>query len=185
MTRSGDDTNTTWRICYKGKKGANTRKIPTAGENFTKDRETERKETMTIKLQRPTEAFAALAWVVCTADKLGSVEERDFLYEQVRNLEIFKGHDRIEFQYLLGATFIKVFQTHPGGESSLTEQGVDSLIQAVNATLSPELRVEAFRMAIGLARADELCDAEEALLEQLRRGLEIDDTVAQDILVHL
>ena len=52
---------------------------------------------MAIEFRGPTEAFAAVAWVVCTADKHGSVEERDFLYGQVQNLDI-KNYNRVEFQ---------------------------------------------------------------------------------------
>lgn len=137
---------------------------------------------MAIKFRRPTEAFAAVAWVVCTADKLGSLEERDFLYEQVQGLEVFENYGLVEFQNLFGATFNRVFQTLPHGDLSVTKQGVESLIQAVNEVLNPELRVEAFEMAVGLANADNLCDEEKIMLEQLQHGLEIDDKVAQDIL---
>ena len=160
-------------------------RVPTSEGSILKDKGKERRETMTIKFQRPTEAFAAVAWVVCTADKHGSVEERGFLYEQAHNLDIFKNYGRVEFQYLLGATFIRIFQALPNGEVSITELGVKRLVRAVNEILSPELRVEAFKMAIGLARADKLCDEEKILLQQLQRGLGIDDTVAQDILGRL
>ncbi len=137
---------------------------------------------MAIEFRRPTEAFAAVAWVVCTADKLGSMEERDFLYEQVQDLNVFENYSLVEFQNLLGATFNRVFQTLPNAELSISEGGVESLIQAVREVSSPELRVEAFEMAVGLANADNLCDEEITLLGQLQRGLEIDDKVAQDIL---
>ena len=158
------------------------RRIPTWQGSVTKNERTGRTETVTIELRRPAEAFAAVAWVVCAADKLGSTEEQRLLYEQVQNLDIFKGFGPLEFQYLLGATFNRVFRTLPNGELSIREQGVEGLIQAVNETLSPELRVEALEMAIGLARADGLCDEENALLEQLQHGLEIDERTAQGIL---
>ena len=137
---------------------------------------------MAIEFRGPTEAFAAVAWVVSTADKFGSMEERDFLYEQVQGLEVFEHYGLIEFQNLLGASFNRVFQTLPHDDYSVTKQGVESLSRAINEVLNPELRVEALKMAVGLANADNLCDEEKTMLEQLQHGLEIDDKVAQDIL---
>ena len=138
---------------------------------------------MTIKLRKPTEAFAAIAWVVCSADKLGSRQELEFLYEQAQTLAIFEDCSLVEFQNLLGATFNQLFQTLPNGELVIPEQDVESVIQAVNKALTPQLRMDAFKMAVGLAYADNLCDVEKSMLDQLQVGLEIDDTVAQDILM--
>ncbi len=137
---------------------------------------------MAIEFRGPTEAFAAVAWVVSTADKFGSREERDHLYEQVQGLKVFENYGLVEFQNLFGATFNRVFQTLPHDDYSVTKQGVEILIQSVNGVLNPELRVEALKMAVGLANADNLCDEEKTMLEQLQHGLEIDDKGAQDIL---
>ena len=54
------------------------------------------------------------------------------------------------------------------------EEGNRSLITAVREILTPELRIEVWRMVVGLAHADELCDVEESLLEQLRLALELE-----------
>ena len=158
------------------------KKITTSEGSVRKDKGTERRETMAIEFRGPTEAFAAVFWVVCTADKLGSMEERDFLYEQVQGLKVFENYGLVEFQNLFGATFNRVFQTLPHDDYSVTKQGVEILIQAFNGVLNPELRVEALKMAVGLANADNLCDEEKTMLEQLQHGLEIDDKGAQDIL---
>lgn len=108
--------------------------------------------------------------------------KREILYEQVQGLEVFEHYGLVEFQNLFGASFNRVFQTLPHDDYSVTKQGVESLIQAVNEVLCPELRVEALRMAVGLANVDSLCDEEETMLEQLQRGLQVGDLVAQDML---
>lgn len=110
------------------------------------------------------------------------MEERDFLYEQVQGLEVFEHYGLVEFQNLFGALFNRVFRTLPHEDYSVTKLGVESLIQAVNEVLCPEPRVEALRMAVGLANVDSLCDEEKTMLEQLQRGLQVGDLVAQDIL---
>jgi hypothetical protein len=137
---------------------------------------------MTIRFDGPTEAFAAVATTVVATDKLGTMDERDFLFEQVKNLDLFKGYDKAEFTKLLSDTTDKVYGTLPTDGTSITKQGVESLVEAVKEVLDPEMRVEVFRMAIGLVRSDKSSDEERTLLGQLQRGLEIDDGVAQDIL---
>jgi hypothetical protein len=137
---------------------------------------------MTIEFEDPTEAFAAVATVVIATDELGTMNERDFLFEQVKNLDMFNSYDQAEFTKLLGDAIEKVYETLPLDGLSITEQGIESLVQAIREVLRPELRVQAFKMAFGLARADKLCDEEKTMLEQLQRGLAIDAQVAQDIL---
>jgi hypothetical protein len=137
---------------------------------------------MTIEFNTPAEAFIAVAWAVCTADKCGTKEERDYLYEQVRHLDIFEHCDRVEFGNLMGLAYNKIFHTLPCEESALTDEGIECLIQAVNKILTPNQRVEVFRMACGLAGADTVSEREGALLERLRDGFWIDPEVAKGIL---
>lgn len=146
------------------------------------DAENERGEAMPIRFTRPSEALAAVVWAVCTADQIGSAEERSFIYQQVRSHAVFEDFTLLEFQHLLGATFIRLFQPLPNGELAITEDGVENLIQAVDEVLAPQMRLEAFEMAVGLASADNLCDGERSLLERLQQGLEIDNPAAQRIL---
>ena len=130
---------------------------------------------MTVHLRTPREAFAAVAWLVCSADKRGSSAEFRFLYEQVQGLAIFQGCDRVEFQQLLGTTFSKLFQALPTGELTIPEDQVKSLIAEIRALLSPELQVEAYKMAEALAAVDTVCTVEATILARLRDGLAIDE----------
>jgi hypothetical protein len=137
---------------------------------------------MTIEFQTPAEAFIAVAWVVCTADKCGSPEERDYLYEQVRHLDIFEHCDRLDFEHRMGLAFNKIFHTLPCEESALTDEGVECVIHAVNKIIGPDQRVELFRMACGLAAVDALSEREKALLAQFQEGFGIEAKVAREIL---
>jgi hypothetical protein len=147
--------------------------------SIRKDVGTEEGEPMTFKFETPPEAFAAIAWVVCAADKQGSIEERTFLYDHVQNLDVFKNYSLVEFQIL----FNRVFQILPNGELFITNRSIRSIIQGAKDALSPDLQVEVFKMAIGLAHADKSCDVEESLLEQLRHGLGIYDTTGTSFML--
>jgi DNA phosphorothioation-dependent restriction protein DptG len=126
---------------------------------------------MSTQFKNPAEAFAALATVTVAADQVCTMQERRTLFEQTRHLDVFQDLDQAAFARLLEDTVESVYSTLPWDESSVTPQGIAALVEAARAVLSPELRGEAFGMALGLARADQLCDQELALLDQLRRGL--------------
>ena len=143
---------------------------------------TMKEKNMTIKFERPEEAFASIAWIVVAADKHGSIEQRNFLYQQVKDLDIFKNYSRVEFSQLLGATFVRICQIFPNGDSSGTGKRINSLISSVNKVLSPKLRMEAFKMAVGLAYADGLCNEEKILLEHFQQGFAINEEMTQEIL---
>lgn len=151
-------------------------------ESVSKHQEMEARGMITIEFENPTEAFAAVAIIVIAADNLGTISERDFLFGRVKNLDVFKSYDQTEFTKLLSDAVEKAYETLPMDGSSITKQGIASLTQGVREVLNPELRVQVFEMALGLASADGLCDEEKTLIEQLQHGLEIDDRVAQSIL---
>jgi hypothetical protein len=137
---------------------------------------------MMIEFRNPAEAFIAVAWAVCTADKCGTEGERDYLYDQVRNLDIFEHCSREDFEHMIGLAYNKVFHTLPCEESVLTAEGVEYLINAVNKALGPELRVEVFKMACGLAQVDTIGEPERTLLGRLQEGFGIEPKVAREIL---
>lgn len=134
---------------------------------------------MTVHLHTPKEAFAAVAWLVCSADKTGSPAELRFLYDQVSKLAIFENQDLVEFQNLFGATFSKLFQTLPTGELSIPEPDIEKLIGEIHDLLSPELRIAAYEMATALASVDLICVVEENMIERLRKGLAIKEATLQ------
>ena len=136
---------------------------------------------MITTLNTPTEAFAAVAWLICSADKIGSAEEQQFLYEQVKHLDIFEGCTLVEFQELLGTAFNRLFHDAADGELTIAPEEVASLIQSIKERLPPAHRVAVYEMAMGLAKADGLCAVEQSMLDQLRDGLKIDNSVFANI----
>ena len=128
---------------------------------------------MTFQIENNAEAFASVAVVVAAADKIGSLEEQAFLFTQVKNLAVFSGYDEAGFAALLGGVVEKAYSTLPTTELSITEEGVAILCRAVREVLEPDLRLEAYQMAVGLIEADEATEEEKALLAALRSGLEL------------
>ena len=128
---------------------------------------------MSIKFENPAEAFAAVATVVIAADRVTTLDERESLFARMRATEVFRSYDLAAFTRLLEDDVERVYGILPSDGSSITEQGVDTIVQAARDVLSPELRAGAYRMAVGLAHADRLRETERSLLEQLQRGLHV------------
>jgi tellurite resistance protein len=158
------------------------RRITTSEGSVRKDQEAERRETMTIAFENPAEASSAIASVVMAADNVCTMEERDFLVEHMKRQEVFQGYDDAQLIRLQADAVERVYDVFPIDGSPISRQGVDRLLDAAKEVLSREQRADALRMALCLARSDELCEEERSLLEHLQRGLQVDDQVAQDIL---
>ncbi len=126
---------------------------------------------MSMQFKNPAEAFAALATVTVAADQVCTMEERSTLFEQTRHLDAFQHLSLAAFARLLADAVESVYSILPWGESSVSQRGIADLIEAARAALNPDQRGQAFRMALDLASADQLCDPERALLDQLRCGL--------------
>lgn len=128
-------------------------------------------------------AFAALATLVVGADRLGSEEERSFLFGRMSRLEVFEGMGRDDLVKLMADTTEQVWTSFPTTEGGrITEDGVASLLGIISGTLTPELKREAFRMAVDLARADGMVLEEQQLLERLRDELGVDPEAAREML---
>ncbi len=128
---------------------------------------------MTIQFENSAEAFASLAVVVAAADKIGSLEEQAFLFTQVKSLSVFHDYDEAGFAALLGRVVGKVYSELPTTELFITEEGVAILCRAVCEVLEPDLRLEAYQMAVGLTEADEATKEERVLLAGLHSGLKL------------
>ncbi|NIQ53731.1 MAG: hypothetical protein GWN71_10020, partial [Gammaproteobacteria bacterium] len=116
------------------------------------------------------------------ADRVGTFEEHRFILDTMSGLGPFEGMDRDRFKQLLRDTTDEVCRAYPTDGVRITDAGVSSLTAAVCDALTPELRVQALKMAADLARADGMNPAEVRLLEQLREGLDVDPEVAQEFL---
>ncbi len=128
---------------------------------------------MEWSVDRPVEAFAALAWVICTTDEEGTAQERDYLYERVRQIDPFCGMEHEEFSTLMGHTRTRLFQALPNNGLCLAPEGVEHVIRVTSDLLDERQRHAALRMAVGIARSDELIESEIKVLHRIREGFGI------------
>jgi tellurite resistance protein len=133
-------------------------------------------------IETPAGAFAAVATLVVGADRMATEEERDFIFGRMTALKVFKELNGGEFKQLLADTTEEVCTSFPCEDGKVTDDGVTECLHVVTRQLTPELRREAFRMAVDLARSDGMVLEEQTLLRQLRDGLGIDQATARELL---
>jgi hypothetical protein len=135
-----------------------------------------------MTIDNPATAFTAVAVLMVGADRVGTFDEHRFILDTMSGLGPFEGMDRDHFKQLVRDTTDEVCRAYPTDGVRIADAGVSSLAQAVSGALTPELSMEALKMAADLARADGINPAELKLLEQLREGFGIDPDVARELL---
>ena len=135
-----------------------------------------------MNIETPADAFAALAVLVLGADRVGTFEERRFLFERLADHEVFEGLDRDAFGTFMAETTDRVCAAFPTDGMRVTDEGVSEAVALIADVLNPELRSEAFRMAVDLARSDGMVLSEETVLERVQKGFGIDPEVAGELL---
>jgi len=126
---------------------------------------------MALKFEKSTEAFLAVLTLVIGADQVGSLEERDFLFERVKALDAFAGMAQPDFNKLLGQVTDTVYDALPKDGEGLSAAGITELLGAARATLSPALQKSLVEVATELSASDQTSTEESALLGQIRRAL--------------
>lgn len=129
-----------------------------------------RGERMNTLIDTPAEAFLAVAAITIAADRVGSLAERDVLFERYRTLDAFQTTGPTEFAQRLNDVTERVYDALPVENQAVTPDGIDTLIGEAKAVLSPAQRRAAIRLATELCQAAGICDEERALLERLERG---------------
>jgi hypothetical protein len=135
-----------------------------------------------MRIETPADACAALAVLIAGADEIGTMEEGRFLHDTVAALPMFSALDRVQFAKLMADAAEAVSSSFPMDGHRLSEEGVSDLLARICDALPPELRVETFRAAVGLARSDGMSNEEALLLERVREGLEIEPGLARELL---
>jgi hypothetical protein len=126
---------------------------------------------MPLKFEKNTEAFLAVLAVVAGADNVGSLEERDFLFNKVRGISIFGNPGQQDFNKLLGKVTDLVYTQLPQEDGTLSGAGIDMLLAEAKNALTPELRKSLVATAAELIDADGAEASEKALLDKIRRAL--------------
>jgi hypothetical protein len=125
---------------------------------------------MALKFEKNTEAFLAVLTLVVGADKVGSLAERDFLFEKVKGIAIFENPSSADFSRLLGQVTDAVYSNLPQQDGAITDAGVDTLLALVGKTLSTELKKTLVQTAGALVRSDGADAAELQVLEKIQRA---------------
>ena len=123
---------------------------------------------MAIEFANSGEAFLSVLAVVVGADDVGSIAERNFLFEKVKSLPSFGALSLPEFSKLLGTVTDKVYSALPKADGAITPAGIDELLAAAKSHLSPELRQETLKAVVQLCESDETSGAEAALVSRIR-----------------
>ena len=137
---------------------------------------------MSIQFENAAEAMAAVTSVVMSADGVSSAEEQQFLFERIQRLEVFKAYDEQAFKRLMGDVVGRMYGCLPVNDFGLTADGVKTMLQCACGVLDGDQRRECFEVAAALMFSDGLAEEERALLEQLRQGLEVDETTAHQVM---
>ena len=125
---------------------------------------------MPIKFETSSEAFLAVLSVVAGADSVGSMAERDYLFETVKGLPGNSSLGKRECSELLGQVTEKVYSALPQADGAITSAGMEELLATAKTALSPELQKAVLKAAAQLCESDETNAAEASLLGQLRRA---------------
>ncbi len=127
---------------------------------------------MSIRIESPAEAFAAIASVVIAADSMGTMAERNAVLGRLKETPVLSGQDNAALTALLTKVTGHLCDKLPVTETgSFTSVAVGEVIAAVKGVLTPEQRALALKLAEATMNSDGASDSERALLTQLRAGL--------------
>jgi hypothetical protein len=125
---------------------------------------------MALKFEKSSEAFLSVLSVVLGADQVGSLDERDFLFEKVKGLPMFGNPSISEFSKLLGRVTETVYSQLPmDDDGAITPAGVTSLLAEAKKMLTPEQQKSLLQIATELGKTDGASAQEISLLAQLGR----------------
>ena len=114
------------------------------------------------------------------ADGKGTPEERDFLYNKLHEMDIFRDYDPIQFSQRMGAMNTKIFDCLENDGISFTPEGIDDFVQSAKNVIGQDLYSELFNLAVKIAYLDGINEEETKVISQLETGFGIDATTAEE-----
>jgi hypothetical protein len=126
---------------------------------------------MSLKFEKNSEAFLSVLTLVVGADQVGSLAERDFLFQKVKGISIFGNPSPADFSKLLGQVTDAVYSKLPQKDGVITAAGIDALLAEVKSALSPELRKTLVQTATELGGSDGADARETELIDKIRSAL--------------
>lgn len=127
-----------------------------------------------MKIETEADACAALAVLIAGADGLGTLEEGAFLHDNVAEMPPFADLDGDGFARLMSDAAEWIWTSFPRDADRLSDDAIGAVLAQISRAIGPELRADALRMAVDLARADGISREERLLVRRLSDGLGLD-----------
>ncbi len=124
-----------------------------------------------MNMESEAEAFACVAVMVAGADGIGTAEEGHYLFDTMSKHPVFRDLEPAAFTDVLSRASRHVYAFGRAADGRLSDEGVSTILDQVRTILSADLCEQAVQMAFDLARADEMAEEEESLMQRLRRAL--------------
>ncbi len=130
---------------------------------------------MQLKIEKPEEVFVAVAATTICVDQVGTLDERRFLFDKVRKLDVFDSYEDSQFSALVNQITEMVAGSLITEECTISDEGLKWLCDHARALLEDQELKLLFEMAVDLGSSDALQSGEKSFLEQLKVGLGIND----------
>ena len=136
---------------------------------------------MAFKVENPAEAYAAVSLLVAGSDGVGTLEERQFLFEKLGEATVFSDYDSERLGALLGALTARMFDDLPNNGVGLTGDAIDILCASARVQLDLGQCGDLFALAANIACCDAIEENERAMLTRIAAALGIEADAAQNI----
>lgn len=124
-----------------------------------------------LYLKNEEEAFAAIASLILSTDKVSTEEERHFLFEKVRGRDPFQEYTPERFTTLLSGLNDRMYPDLQQYQWLSSDEGVVHICTEIKRVVPNERLKTVYEMACELAESDGLHPDENALLSRLGKGL--------------
>jgi tellurite resistance protein len=137
--------------------------------------------TMAFSVESPAEAYAAVSLLVAGSDGVGTLEERQILFEKLGEATVFSGYDSERLDALFGTLNARMYDNLPNDGVGLTDDAIDILCASARAQLDLGQCSDLFALAANVACCDAIEENERAMLARIAAALGIEVDAAQKI----
>ena len=136
---------------------------------------------MAFSVESPAEAYAAVSLLVAGSDGVGTLEERQFLFDMLGKNTVFSDYNSERLGALFGTLIARMYDDLPIDGVSLTEEAADILCVSARAQLDLGQCGDLFALAVSVACCDAIEENERAMLARIAAALGIEADAAQKV----
>ncbi len=137
---------------------------------------------MSFNVESPAEAYAAVSLLVAGSDGVGTLEERQFLFDMLGETTVFSDYDSERLGALFGTLIARMYDHLPVEGVGLTEEAADILCASAKAQLDLGQCEDLFALAARVACCDAIEENERAMLTRIAAALGVEPDAAQKII---